>query len=99
MLNLTIKKDMYTTIGIYIWHIEVCVLVQNDDIKSNGGETLFFAETLLDNTADDEKAKQGEDDDQTDHPTAHCRRLGIWSNSLQASMQAGAINQSGINLA
>ena len=59
------KKDMYTTIGIYIWHIEVCVLVQNDDIKSNGGETLllFFAETLLDNTADDEKGKQGEDDD------------------------------------
>ena len=55
----------------------MCVLVQNDDIKSNGGETLFFAETLLDNTADDEKGKQGEDDDQTDHPTAHCRRLGI----------------------
>ena len=54
-------------------------MVQNDDIKSNGGETLllFFAETLLDNTADDEKGKQGEDNDQTDHPTAHCRRLGI----------------------
>ena len=36
------KKDIYTTIGIYIWHIEVCVLVQNDDIRATGEKRYCY---------------------------------------------------------